>query len=1216
MKTKTFTFFRNLRFLGLAAFFLLLLGQVKAQGTNLLTNPGFEEASGGYSLWERSAIQSDVVHSGTKAAVVWNLGAPDPGYTGGGLGFEYLAPTIGKSYTLKAYGKLKNDIGNGANIFIQFKDAGGSNIGIEQAPTFSGMEWSMQSVSAIIPVNTVKITCGIWFDGPGSDSLYMDDFILTLDPENLLTNSGFEEASGGYSLWERSAVQADEVHFGSKAAAVWNLGAPDPGYTGGGLGFEYSAPVIGASYTLEAYGKLKNDIGNDANIFIQFKDAGGSNIGIQQAPTFAGKDWTMQSVTAEIPANTAKLVCGIWFDGPGSDTLYMDDFLLYLSAMPANEPGGTGKTYAPSYVNVTGGGAMPDIANGYTCDCDGTGATDATACLQAALDEAKNQGKPLLIPATEGYYKISSKLLVDCSVIGVGGMPTIKQTSELSEALLILDDMTGWIYNLHIVGPYDGSPKPPVTNDFGHNIAVRGVNGLTISNNILETPIGDNIGDEGGQQKPLRNMLITNNTLLNPWRCNISATAVVDRVAIMNNVLTYYSQYVDPIDIEPYQDASFTTNIEVGYNDIQSPKPVLTGDGSHYYEAILQITAWWDETPGGNIFSHHNWGDWGAPFTQITGYQGGPSTWVNILSLNNVEGTEVPGEDVQAPAVVTGFAATDVTKTLIPLTWTAGSDNVGVTGYIVYLDGNIVGLTNSPSYDAAGLTCGTAYSVKVKAYDDAGNTSSASNAYNVSTLDCAGGTNLLLNPGFEQPLSVGWTDDWGGNAVDETTVRSGMYSLNLGPNDGGRAQPITEFIPGGTYILSAWGRFTGTGDFYKQSTYIGTQFKDSEGTTIDTQTAVITDSVDWQKVSISFTIPENAASVIVFQYYEARGISTNNALTDDWSLIIFTPAASVSVNPATISVPVGIVKKAKAVFEPIDATNQTVSWSSSDTLIAKVDATGLVQGMAEGMATISAKSEDGGFIGTSEVTVTPPTANLLKNAGIEQSLSTGWTGDWGNNSVNSAEFHSGAKSLAIGPNDGGRAQPWTGFVPGSTYTLSAFGKLIGTGGFASQASYIGADIRDASNVRIALPTAPILDSLDWVQTSVTFTLPMEASSISVYVYLEARGITGNYSLTDDWAVISGWKALPYVPVSVASSNTSGNLKLYPNPVVGQLLNIEGAEDSQSISIFDMTGRMVFSKELQGFEKQTVNLNNKVQKGSYIVKISGKSGNNSQLLLVE
>jgi len=204
---------------------------------------------------------------------------------------------------------------------------------------------------------------------------------------------------------------------------------------------------------------------------------------------------------------------------------------------------GTGYTYAPSYIVVTGGGNMPDTTNGYTCNCDGTGATDATACLQAALNTASAQKKPLLIPYTTGYYKISGQLLVNCSVFGVGGMPTIKQTSRAlyTSVFRCVNNMSGWIYGLHIVGTYNGSNGTEVSQ-YNHLINLGGVNGVTICNNILEKPEGDCITDNAQENdaNQSRNVLITNNSMLDPWRCNVSFNCLTDRCDILNNYCSTY----------------------------------------------------------------------------------------------------------------------------------------------------------------------------------------------------------------------------------------------------------------------------------------------------------------------------------------------------------------------------------------------------------------------------------------------------------------------------------------------------------------------------------------------------------------------------------------------------------------------------------------------------------------------------------------------------
>lgn len=57
--------------------------------------------------------------------------------------------------------------------------------------------------------------------------------------------------------------------------------------------------------------------------------------------------------------------------------------------------------------------------------------------------------------------------------------------------------------------------------------------------------------------------------------------------------------------------------------------------------------------------------------------------------------------------------------------------------------------------------------------------------------------------------------------------------------------------------------------------------------------------------------------------------------------------------------------------DPIDASNKSVIWSSSDAAIATVDENGVVIGMKAGTATITATTVDGNFTATCQVIVKP-----------------------------------------------------------------------------------------------------------------------------------------------------------------------------------------------------------------------------------------------------
>jgi len=83
------------------------------------------------------------------------------------------------------------------------------------------------------------------------------------------------------------------------------------------------------------------------------------------------------------------------------------------------------------------------------------------------------------------------------------------------------------------------------------------------------------------------------------------------------------------------------------------------------------------------------------------------------------------------------------------------------------------------------------------------------------------------------------------------------------------------------------------------------------------------------------------------------------------------PVVSVAASPAVDSVIVGFTKQLKATLTPAYPTNNTVSWSSSDTNIATVSSSGLVTGAAPGVATITVTTQDGGKTAQSSIKVTP-----------------------------------------------------------------------------------------------------------------------------------------------------------------------------------------------------------------------------------------------------
>ena len=85
----------------------------------------------------------------------------------------------------------------------------------------------------------------------------------------------------------------------------------------------------------------------------------------------------------------------------------------------------------------------------------------------------------------------------------------------------------------------------------------------------------------------------------------------------------------------------------------------------------------------------------------------------------------------------------------------------------------------------------------------------------------------------------------------------------------------------------------------------------------------------------------------------------------------------VSLNTSATQVKVGYQITLTATITPSNATNKSVSWTSSNTSVATVTS-GKVKGISEGVAVITCKTNDGGYTATCQVTVTSSGSSTTK----------------------------------------------------------------------------------------------------------------------------------------------------------------------------------------------------------------------------------------------
>lgn len=136
--------------------------------------------------------------------------------------------------------------------------------------------------------------------------------------------------------------------------------------------------------------------------------------------------------------------------------------------------------------------------------------------------------------------------------------------------------------------------------------------------------------------------------------------------------------------------------------------------------------------------------------------------------------------DTQAPTTPT-LSSPSKTSTDISLSWTASTDNVGVSGYDVYVNNvknNGSNLTGT-SYTVTGLSANTAYSLFVRARDAAGNTSQ-SNTITVTTM--AAVVETLLGSYYFPSNLDGWATSSASNGAwfnNSTLAWEGPGSMML-----------------------------------------------------------------------------------------------------------------------------------------------------------------------------------------------------------------------------------------------------------------------------------------------------------------------------------------------------------------------------------------------------------------------------------------------------
>jgi chitodextrinase len=146
--------------------------------------------------------------------------------------------------------------------------------------------------------------------------------------------------------------------------------------------------------------------------------------------------------------------------------------------------------------------------------------------------------------------------------------------------------------------------------------------------------------------------------------------------------------------------------------------------------------------------------------------------------------------DTQPPTAPTGLTATATSPTSVGLSWSASTDNVGVTSYTVRRGGAVVATVpgNQTGYTDT-VAAGTAYQYVVTASDAAGNTSPQSAPATVTTPPGSGtGTSLTFAPAADAYVYAGSpTTNFGASTtvqVDNSPVKRTLMKFSVAGTNG------------------------------------------------------------------------------------------------------------------------------------------------------------------------------------------------------------------------------------------------------------------------------------------------------------------------------------------------------------------------------------------------------------------------------------------------
>ncbi|WP_051269841.1 reprolysin-like metallopeptidase [Flavobacterium suncheonense] len=516
-----------------------------------------------------------------------------------------------------------------------------------------------------------------------------------------------------------------------------------------------------------------------------------------------------------------------------------------------------------------------------------------------------------------------------------------------------------------------------------------------------------------------------------------------------------------------------------------------------------------------------------------------------FFDVNNADFT-ITGSataDTTAPTAST-LSASGTTTSSTNLSWTAATDNTGITGYDVYQNGVLKTTITATSLAVTGLTASTAYSFYVKAKDAAGNVSTASNTVNITTLALADTTAPTASTLSASGTTTSSTNLFWTAATDNT----GVTGYNVYQNGVLKTTTTTTSLTVSGLSASTTYNFYVTakdaaGNVSSASNTINVTTLGLADTTAPTASTLSASGTTTSSTNLSWTAATDNTGVTGYNVYQNGVLKTTTTAT---SLVVSGLSASTTYNfYVTAKDAAGNVSTASNIVTvttlSVGASYCTSTGGTNKEYINRVQ-----------IGSINNLSGNNNGYGD----YTMQSTNLMINTTVSITITPAWNGSSANEGY----------TVWIDYNqDGNFASNEVVFKKSKTKDTSVSGSFV-----VPSNAVTGTTRMRVSMKYNGFPTA-----------CETFT----------------NGEVEDYTVN----LLPGTTAKTEVKESVETNENLSKLdfKLYPNPVKGDILNLSNLDGTISYRIYSMTGQQIANGNT---ETNSINVS-ALKSGIYIIEVT-------------